>query len=119
MIFSGQRVSVISSLCEYDPFKCEYSWKNIQESELHSLSYLMIGQGLATVAIRVAIERSDPSDMSVLMKGLRLLSRWEMLEEDSKSLVMEQASFPTRRGSSSMPCDAGKGYTLRIKLVQF
>lgn len=57
----------------------------------------MIGQGLATVAIRVAIERSDPADMSVLMKGLRLLSRWEMLEDDSKSLVMEQASFPTRR----------------------
>lgn len=40
MIFSGQRVSVISSLCEYDPLKCEYSQKKIQEAELHSLSYL-------------------------------------------------------------------------------
>uniref|UniRef100_M4EXK6 Elongation factor-like 1 n=1 Tax=Brassica campestris TaxID=3711 RepID=M4EXK6_BRACM len=71
---AGQRVFVISSL--YDPLKGE---KYIQEAQLHSI-YLMMGQGLKPVnevspTLRVAIEPSDPSDMSALMKGLRLLNR--------------------------------------------
>ncbi|CDY32224.1 BnaA01g17600D [Brassica napus] len=71
---AGQRVFVISSL--YDPLKGE---SYIQEAQLHSI-YLMMGQGLKPVnevspTLRVAIEPSDPSDMSALMKGLRLLNR--------------------------------------------